>query len=312
MVPSSTSFLMKASIILQKTTQSLSTTLALVSQRLPFIPHFAPLLSSPASLRIATPLLTSFAGTHTLTGQTTQILTANDSTNPLNLEVGQEFSWEFDSARYDTKSSTVAGLPTGANYTFGYDFEFGEQIASLARGGTINGAITVPGTYQVTIVGYRFANERGNQTPPYTLTINVTNPEPASNEELFAMWREQNWIGLDASNNAVSGPNADPDDDDIPNLLEFYLALDPNEAVRIENTQGYFFGTTSDNGGSIVWQIGYLGSDTVTIEETIDPSNEESWTEVPAAQIELTPNSLRLEAPIASGPAKFFRLRATF
>ena len=305
---------MKASIILQKTTQSLSTTLTLVSQRLPFIQHFAPLISSPASLRIATPLLTTFAGTHTLTGQTTQILAVEGSENPLNLEVGQEFTWQFDSARYSASSSEVTGLPPGATYTFGYETEFNGQVFRLTRGGTIDGSITAPGIYQVTIVGYRFSGLRGNQTPPYTLTINVTEPfvEPPTTAELFEEWRDQNWIGLETTDDAISGPNADPDGDDIPNLLEFTLDLDPNEALRFEQTAGHFFGTFPEDDTKLIWEIPYTGTGNLTIEETTDPSNEESWTSVAEANIELTPNFLRMESPFSDGPKKYFRLRATF
>lgn len=305
---------MKASIILQKTTQSLSTTLTLVSQRLPFIQHLAPLISSPASLRIATPLLTTFAGTHTLTGQTTQILAVEGSENPLNLEVGQEFTWQFDSARYSAGSSEVTGLPPGATYTFGYETEFNGQVFRLTRGGTIDGSITAPGTYQVTIVGFRFSGLRGNQTPPYTLTINVTEPnvEPPTTAELFEEWRDQNWIGLEATDDAISGPNADPDGDDIPNLLEFTLDLDPNEALRLEQTAGHFFGTFPEDDTKLIWEIPYTGTGNLTIEETTDPSNEESWTSVAEANIALTPNFLRMESPFSEGPKKYFRLRATF
>lgn len=303
---------MKASIIFHKTTHYLSTSLTLVSQRLPFIQHFAPLLSSPASLRIATPLVTTFAGTHTLTGQTTTIMPVTGSENPLNIETGQEFKWEFDSARYKTGSNAVNGLPPGASYSFGYDIFFNGQAVPSGRGGTIEGVVNNPGTYQVTIIGFRRPNQGGDQTPPYTLTIHVTDPVTAlTPEELFENWREENWTGLDATDDSISGSNADPDHDGIPNLLEYTLELDPNVASPIESQVGYQFVTDPNDETQLLWEIPYFGTGTLLIEETNDPSNKDNWTEVPAARIEILPNTIQMRAP-KNEALKFFRLRATF
>ncbi|MDB4435855.1 hypothetical protein N9139_00080 [Akkermansiaceae bacterium] len=302
---------MKASIILQKTTHYLSTSLTLVSQRLPFIQHFAPLLTSPASLRIATPLVTTFAGTHTLTGQTTTIMAVTGSENPLNLEVGQEFTWQYDSGRHDTQSSEVLGLPPGATYTFGYDVVFGEQTVRLTRGGTIKGAVSVPGTFQVTITGYRFENQTGSSTPPYSLTINVTNPvQPPTPQELYEEWRMQNWNAADAANDEISGVAADPDGDDIPNLLEYTLGLDPNTEGHLGQQPGYSFKTDPDDESLLLWEIPYIGDGTLVFEENVDLSSD-VWTAVPAARIEILPNTIQMRVPKSEG-TKFFRLRATF
>lgn len=302
---------MKASIILQKTTHYLSTSLTLVSQRIPFIQHFAPLLTSPASLRIATPLVTTFAGTHTLTGQTTTIMAVTGSENPLNLEVGQQFTWQYDSGRHATQSSEVLGLPPGSTYTFGYDVVFNEQAFRLTRGGTIDGAISVPGTYQVTITGYRFANLVGNKTPPYTLTINVAAPpEPPTPQELYEEWRTQNWNVVDAANDEISGPTADPDGDDIPNLLEYTLDLNPNASGRLGQQPGYQFGNDPDDDAQLLWEIPYFGTGTLVFEESDDLASD-NWTEVPSARIEILPNTIQMRAPKSEG-TKFFRLRATF
>ncbi|MGC6427704.1 MAG: hypothetical protein ACON5H_12020 [Akkermansiaceae bacterium] len=302
---------MKTSILLQKTTHYLGTSLTLVSQRLPFIQHFAPLLSSPASLRIATPLVTSFAGTHTLTGQTTMIMPVAGSENPLNLETGQEFKWEFDSARYGTGSSAVNGLPPEASYSFGYEIFFNGQGVPSGRGGTISGAINVPGTYQVTIVGFRRPNQGGNQTPPYSLTINVTDPVvELTPEELFEEWRELNWLGGDATNDAISGPNADPDNDEIPNILEYALDLDPNEAKRLETLDGHYFGRLPGDNVLLLWEIPYLGTANLIFESTEDPSDEQSWEHVPDSEFERTETTVRLVTPMNS-TKRFYRLRAS-
>lgn len=301
---------MKASIILQKSTHYLSTSLTLVSQRLPFIQHFAPLLTSPASLRIATPLVTTFAGTHTLTGQTTTIMPVGDSGDTLNLEVGEVFIWQYDSGRYKTQSSEVTGLPPGATYTFGYDVVFGETVR-LTRGGTIEGAVSVPGTFHVTIIGFRFQNLVGNKTPPYTLTINVTNPvQPPTPQELYEEWRLLNWNAADAANDDISGVAADPDGDDIPNLLEYTLGLDPNTEGHLGQQAGYSFKTDPDDESLLLWEIPYLGDGTLVFEESADLSSD-VWTAVPAARIETLPNVIQMRVPKSEG-TKFFRLRATF
>lgn len=299
---------MKASIILQKTTHYLSTSLTLVSQRLPFIHYFAPLLTSPASLRIATPLVTTFAGTHTLTGQTTTIMPVSDSGDTLDLEVGEAFTWQYDSGQYRTQSSEVMGLPPGATYTFGYDVVFGEQTVRLTRGGTIEGAVSVPGTFQVTITGYRFQNQTGNRTPPYSLTINVTNPvQPLTPQELYEEWRLENWNAADAANDAISGVAADPDGDDIPNHLEYTLELDPNSPNQLP-TQ--YFGNDPDDENLLLWEIPYFGKGTLTFEESDDLTGDH-WTIVSAARIEILPNTIQMRAPKNTG-TKFFRIRATF
>jgi len=46
----------------------------------------------------------------------------------------------------------------------------------------------------------------------------------------FLTWRGQHFTAPNASDDAISGPNADPDGDGIPNLTEYALGSDPNNA----------------------------------------------------------------------------------
>ncbi|MDA7518126.1 hypothetical protein N8511_04215, partial [Akkermansiaceae bacterium] len=200
----------------QRATHLLSSSLAVVAQRLPFIKHFAPLISSPATLRLATPLTVSFVGVDTLTGQTTIVAPLNGFDSPTDTTVGEDFTWAFNTqGNHNARSYEISGLPPGVTYSFGLP-------GNPSQGGVFSGSVSVPGTYQVEIIGWRFINFRGERTPTYTLTINAT--QAASP---FETWQQQFWTGDDLADVAISGPNADPDGDGIPNLLEFTLNLTP-------------------------------------------------------------------------------------
>ncbi|MDB4504996.1 hypothetical protein N9240_03640, partial [Akkermansiaceae bacterium] len=128
----------------QRATHLLSSTLAVVAQRLPFIKHFAPLISSPATLRLATPLTVSFAGIDTLTGQTTFVTPLNGFDNPAEATVGESFEWLFQTGGNHTAASySVTGLPPGTSYSYGLAGPNG----AVFPGGTITGSVTVPGTF---------------------------------------------------------------------------------------------------------------------------------------------------------------------
>ena len=303
---------MNTQIFLQRASHSVTTTLTLASQRLPFIQQIAPLISSPVSLRLAAPIMTSFAGTHALTGQTTYVRTVEGSENPLNVTTGEEFTWQFFTARHSSGSFQVTGIPQNGNTEYSYTFtqEF-NGAPRIFPGGTLEGAITAPGTYLVNITGFRWDDLSGNRTPPYTLTINVTEPvQPPTPQELYEEWRLTQWPENEAENDLISGPNADPDGDGIPNLLEYTLELDPNEAVRIGQLPSQQFGTDPDDSGMLLWELPYLGNGTLVFEESNDLASND-WTEVPAARIELLPNSIQMRAS-KEGGTKYFRLRATF
>ncbi|MEN8848759.1 MAG: hypothetical protein ABF377_11880 [Akkermansiaceae bacterium] len=282
----------------QRATHLLSSTLAVVAQRLPFIKHFAPLISSPATLRLATPLTVSFAGIDTLTGQTTFVTPLNGFDNPAEATVGESFEWLFQTGGNHTAASySVTGLPPGTSYSYGLAGPNG----AVFPGGTITGSVTVPGTFQVTIIGYRFANLRGNQTPPYTLTINAT--QAASP---FETWQQQFWMGDDLANEAISGPNADPDGDNIPNLLEFTLELNPTTKQALPGT----FGDDPDDPELLLWEVPYFGAGNLTFQESTSLDGD-NWTDVPEGSIEVLPNSIQFRASTEDATKKFFRLKAT-
>ncbi|MDA7898576.1 hypothetical protein N9A97_00705 [bacterium] len=282
----------------QRATHLLSSTLAVVAQRLPFIKHFAPLISSPATLRLATPLTVSFAGIDTLTGQTTFVEPLAGFDNPTETIVGEDFTWAFKTGGNHTAASySVTGLPPGATYSYGLP----QPNGAVFPGGTITGVVSVQGTFQVTIIGWRNPNETGSKTPPYNLIINAT--QAASP---FENWQQQFWTGDDLANEAISGPNADPDGDNIPNLLEFTLNLNPLTKETIPGT----FGVDPDDNTGVLWEIPHFGAGNLTFQES-STLDGDSWTDVPEGSIEILPNSIQFRASTEDATKKFFRLKAT-
>ncbi|MGJ8696699.1 MAG: hypothetical protein ACSHYF_10300 [Verrucomicrobiaceae bacterium] len=277
--------------------------LSVAAQRVPFVKHLAPLFSSPATLRLATPLTVSFAGIDTLTGQTTFVTPSVGYDNPAETTVGENFKWVFESGGNHTAASySVTGLPPGSvAYTWGIKTFFGDPPREfLLPGGTLEGVITVPGSYQVTIVGYRFENLQGNKTPPYRLTINVAEPESP-----FQLWQELHWVGDDLADEAISGPNGDPDGDGIPNLLEFTLELNPKEKGVLPGT----FEEDPEDPTMMAWEVPYIGTGNLVFQES-DTGEADDWTDVPPTRVEVFPNWVIMRAP-KSGGKKFFRMKAT-
>ncbi|MEJ6635135.1 MAG: hypothetical protein QNL77_05425 [Akkermansiaceae bacterium] len=282
----------------QRATHILSSTLAVVAQRLPFIKHFAPLISSPATLRLATPLTVSFAGIDTLTGQTTFVTPLPGFSNPAEATTGEDFDWRFETGGNHTAASyRVTGLPPGTSYSPGIP---GPNDA-VFPGGRIIGEIPVAGTFQVTIIGFRGPNQNSSQTPPYELTINATQAATP-----FETWQQQFWMGDDLANEAISGPNADPDGDDIPNLLEFTLELNPTTKQVLPGT----FGDDPDDPELLLWEVPYFQTGNMTFQENSDLSTD-NWTDVAEGDIEILPNTIQFRVSKLDATKKFFRLKAT-
>jgi hypothetical protein len=55
-------------------------------------------------------------------------------------------------------------------------------------------------------------------------------PDPANT---FQEWRERHFTALEMADDAISGPNADPDQDGVPNVLEYAFGLDPRVADQL-------------------------------------------------------------------------------
>ena len=287
---------MKARLYCERSIHALTSTLALFAQRLPFIKNLCPVFSAPVSLGVATPMTVSFIGTHSLSGQSVLVIPIEGFTNPADAELGQDFQWAFTTDRYRMRDVVIEGLPDGLRIEHRVD-----PIAGAPGIGQIVGKPTETGEFTVTIVAWRFANLGGQSTPPYSLTINVTGPA-----DPFAEWREENWNGVELNDLAISGPNADPDNDGLENLLEFVLDLDPNERSQMPGK----FVVDPDDDSMFRYEIP-LSADAEELNigfqenSTLDPTQ---WADVSEAGIIRTESKIVLSIPRAPG-RKFYRLR---
>ena len=236
----------------------------------------------------------SFVSTHSLSGQTIVIEPEDDTfTNPTEAQLNEEFSWSFTTNRYNMRDVSSEGLPEGLSIEVGTGIDFGFS--------KIVGIPTESGVFDVTLVAWRFANLGGQSTAPYSLTINVA--EPA---DPFAEWREENWNGAELDDLAISGPNADPDNDGLENLLEFVLDLDPKERSQMPGE----FLVDPDDDSMFRYEIP-LRADAEELNigfqenSTLDPTQ---WTDVSEAGIIRTESKIVLSIPRAPG-RKFYRLR---
>lgn len=273
---------------------ALTSSLAMFAQRLPFIKNICPLLGSPLSLKVTTPMAVSFVSTHSLSGQTIVIEPEDDTfTNPAEAQLNEEFSWSFTTNRYNMRDVSFEGLPEGLSIEIGTGIDFGFS--------KIVGIPTESGVFDVTLVAWRFANLGGQSTAPYSLTINVAGPA-----DPFAEWREENWNGAELDDLAISGPNADPDDDGLENLLEFVLDLDPKEGSQMPGE----FVVDPDDDSMFRYEIP-LRADAEELNigfqenSTLDPAQ---WADVSEAGIIRTESKIVLSIPRAPG-RKFYRLR---
>jgi hypothetical protein len=286
---------MKARLYCERSLHALTSTLALFAQRLPFVKNLCPIFSSPVSLGVATPITVSFIGTHSLSGQSVMIIPIEGFTNPADAELGQDFQWAFTTDRYTVKDVVIEGLPDGLT---GGLVTGDPELSGI---GQIVGKPTETGEFTVTIVAWKRLNQGGSSTAPYSLTINVAGPA-----DPFAEWREENWNGVELDDLAISGPNADPDNDGLENLLEFVLDLDPKERSQIPGE----FVVDPDDDSMFRYEIP-LRADAEELNigfqenSTLDPAQ---WTDVSEAGIIRTESKIVLSIPRAPG-RKFYRLR---
>jgi hypothetical protein len=288
---------MRVEIISQRFLNVVSGTLAMTAQRLPFLKNLTPLFGAGSGVPFAAPLTVTFVGTHALSGQSISIVPLVGATDTAAAEVGEEFQWAFRSSEYEMLSVRVEtngqpGTPDGlevAPFQSGIYFLFGIP--------------TTPGSYTLTLTGYRGRDFSRAQTAAYTLNLTVEgSPEPISPFEEFAA---SFWQGDDLEDPAIAGPTADPDSDGLENQLEFVLDLDPTRPDAFPGT----FGTDPENPEQIRYEIplnALASAANVTFEETGNPASK--WSEVAPVHVERTDDFIVLTAPRAD--RRFYRLRA--
>lgn len=154
------------------------------------------------SFKSILPAFVGVSSVHALSGATTYV--TSDKSNSLQGISGESFNFAFmTGGNYKAFSYSVNGLP--ANLSFNGD----------ANGPMITGTLPTAGSYAITIIGHRYAGQRGNQTPPYNLSLEVaeanegtpseeTNP-PSNNQssstgssQSVSPWNDTNTESLDA------------------------------------------------------------------------------------------------------------------
>ncbi|MEM7386369.1 MAG: hypothetical protein AAF514_15615 [Verrucomicrobiota bacterium] len=181
----------------------------------------------------------TFGGMHAVSGATTEVSPVLPSENPAQAKVGEEFTWVFRTERHKARSYDISGLPPG--------IEFPADINNSIS--FITGVPTEPGQYEIEIQGFRGLNFSRDETPVYTLILNV---EGGETESPFDVWRASEWSGEDLGNPEVSGATGDPDRDGLANLLEYALGSNPNDP-RIEGRLPRAVIERSEDGDELVF-----------------------------------------------------------
>jgi len=282
---------MKARIIYERSMHALTSSLAMCAQRIPFIKNFCPLLSSPMSLKVATPMTVSFVGIDSLSGQSITIVPANATfTNPADAQLNEDFRWLFKSSRFTMRSMVVDGLPDGLT-------------SSLSGGfGAITGQPTETGTFSVSIIGWRDPNQGRQNTQTYTLTLNVAGPA-----DPFADWQALFFDSDELLDPKITGPKADPDRDGLDNFLEFVLKLNPSEPNKMPGE--FKVDPVDPEKFRYELPLNVEASGVSVFFEENSSLKEDDWKGVKDAEFTRTDTSIVLNAPRGSGK-KLYRLRA--
>jgi len=125
----------------------------------------------------------------------------------------------------------------------------------------------------------------------------------------FQRWQLAEF-GTQAGNPLLAGDMADPDGDGLPNLLEFALATQPNEAgtTTIVHDLENIDGTSCLR---LTIPRNPAASDLIfTVQTTSDPSDPYAWTDNDTVIEENTPTQLVVRDTLA-GPRRFIRLRVS-
>ncbi len=135
------------------------------------------------------------------------------------------------------------------------------------------------------------------------LELGYTPPTP------FEVWQRTKF-GMEAGNPLLAGEMADPDDDGRPNLLEYALGSEPNEAGPANLVFDW-----QDVAGSACLRLtidrnAEAADVTFTVQTTGDPSDPVTWTDADTFIEENTPARLVVR-DTGTGLRRFIRLRVT-
>ena len=118
------------------------------------------------SIQAWVPLTSGTVLTHSLSGATTEVKSAQGTSHAI--KTGEDLNYSFYTGRWSAQSFSVTGLPDGLTFKGG------------TGNGSITGTVTQSGQYEIKIVGYRYTNLRGSATPAYSLNLTVTQGDTSS------------------------------------------------------------------------------------------------------------------------------------
>lgn len=129
----------------------------------------------------------------------------------------------------------------------------------------------------------------------------------------FGSWRETNFSAEDAADPAVSGPEADPDGDGLPNLLEYAVGGVPGEASRAGMPEHSVHTENGEQFLALTYERVKAASDLAFHVESSDDLIHWDAASTVLVETEDLGNTervtVRTEQPIDTGLRKFLRLR---
>jgi uncharacterized delta-60 repeat protein len=136
--------------------------------------------------------------------------------------------------------STVIGTASTA------DFTTSSGTLSWTNGDSATKTITIPITADAIAEGTETFTANLGEATVGGVVLGKTQQTSVSIMSSFGAWAASYFTPLELANSAISGDNADPDNDGINNLLEFALNLNP----RVVNASGLPAATVQNVGGS--------------------------------------------------------------
>ena len=202
----------------------------------------------------------------------------------------------------DTTLPLLVPLAIGGTAVAGSHYQALPAQITIAAG-------SATATVQVTPISDSIA--QGDRTVTVAAAVDfglVRDPAQAAvvtiQDKPFDAWRFANFTGTELGNSASSGESADPDGDQLPNLIEYALGFSPKSSntlpATMENLGGYLAISIPKNSAAtdITWNAETTG-------------DLKSW--IPATIV--TNNSTTFEArdtvPKAAASSRFIRLKIT-
>ncbi len=186
---------------------------------------------------------------------------------------------------------------------------------------SIGGQVVIPASSAsttVTITPLADNLSEGDETVTITLAANAAYALGASSSDTVTIadlpvddWRKQQF-GANANDPAIAGDNADPNHDDLVNLLEYALGLDPNATAG--NGQPVFARTAGEV--SLTFTRRVSAPDIMLTMEWSDDLSSPGWSTagvtLQVTPLDATRETVKASVPIgASVQRKFLRLKVT-